>query len=125
MNRNFENIRTLFTVILSLTSVVNLVQGQGSNNKSCNLLIGTYTTSPESDGLYFYDFDTQTGDTKFKSKIAGVENPSYLDISRDGKHLYTVNESRNGGISSFTFNRATGNIVFINHVSSGGAGPCC
>jgi 6-phosphogluconolactonase len=123
MNKNPGNIRILITMILSLI-VVNLVHGQGSNSKSYNLLIGTYTTSPESDGLYVYDFDSQTGDTKFKSKIAGVENPSYLDISRDGKHLYTVNESRNGGISSFTFNRATGNIVFINHVSSGGAGPC-
>jgi 6-phosphogluconolactonase len=123
MKRNFGNISTLITIILSLI-VVNQAHGQGSNNKSYNLLIGTYTTSPESDGLYVYDFDCQTGSTKFKSKIAGVENPSYLDISRDGKYLYTVNETRDGGISSFTFNRTTKNIVFINRVSSGGSSPC-
>jgi hypothetical protein len=27
-------------------------------------LIGTYTASPESDGLYVYDFDSQTGNAK-------------------------------------------------------------
>jgi 6-phosphogluconolactonase len=123
MNKNFVTIRSLITMILSIF-LVNLVHGQGSNNKSYNLLIGTYTTSPESDGLYVYDFDSQTGNTKFKSKIAGVENPSYLDISQDGKHLFTVNEVRNGGISSFSFDRSTGDIVFNNHVSSGGSSPC-
>ncbi len=114
--------KTLLTGILLLT-VVNLAHSQ-SNNNSFVLIIGTYTASPESDGLYVYDFDSQSGIAKFKSKIAGVENPSYLDISRDGKYLYAVNEVRNGGISSFTFNRSTGNIGFINHVSSGGSSPC-
>jgi 6-phosphogluconolactonase len=122
MNKNLGNMRILITIILSLI-VVNLAHSQGSNNNSYILIIGTYT-SPESDGLYVYDFDSQTGNAKFKSKIAGVENPSYLDISRDGKHLYTVNEGRNGSISSFNFNRETRNIVFINRVSSGGSSPC-
>jgi 6-phosphogluconolactonase len=87
MNKNLGNMRNIITMILSLI-VVNLLNGQSCNNKSYNLLIGTYTTSSESDGIYVHDFDSQTGNTKFKSKIARVENPSYLDISRDGKHLY-------------------------------------
>jgi 6-phosphogluconolactonase len=122
MNKNPGNMKALITMILLLI-VVNLAHSQGSNNNSFILVIGTYS-SPESDGLYVYDFDSQTGNAKFKSKIAGVENPSYLDISRDGKHLYTVNEGRNGSISSFTFNRETRNIVFLNQVSSGGSSPC-
>ena len=123
MNKNIGIGRIFIMLILSIT-MVNLVPGQGNNNKSYNLVIGTYTSSSESDGLYVYDFDCQTGLVKLKSKKAGIENPSYLDISRDGKHLYTVNENRDGGISSFDFDRTTGNIIFVNRVSSGGSSPC-
>ncbi len=123
MNINIGIRRILIVLILSLT-LADMVHGQDSNNKSYNLLIGTYTTSSESNGLYVYDFNSQTGHTKLKSKMTGVENPSYLDISRDGRYIYTVNENRDGGISSFAFNRTTGDIIFINRVSSGGSSPC-
>ena len=32
-----------------------------------------------------------------KSKISGEDNPSYLAISRDGKHVFAVNEVRDSG----------------------------
>jgi 6-phosphogluconolactonase len=115
--------RTPIALILIL-GFVNLLHGQGNNNKSYNLIIGTYTSSIENDGLYVYDFDSQTGNIKLKSKTPGVENPSYFDISRDGKHLYSVNESKDGGISAFTFNRGSGELIFQNRVGSGGSSPC-
>ena len=98
-----------------------LVQAQV--NTKYFLLIGTYS-SVNSDGIFCYDFDSQTGELNLKSKISGVENPSYLAISRDGKHVYAVNEVKNGTISSFLFNAATGDLSFVNKVSSGGASPC-
>lgn len=115
--------RTTMALIIVIC-FFNLVQGQTNNNKTYNLLIGTYTTSIESDGIFVYDFNTQTGDFKLKSKIAGVENPSYLAVSRDGKHVYAVNEVRSGGISSFLFNSTSGELKFLNRVSSGGTSPC-
>lgn len=115
--------KTIIALILVIC-FVNLVHGQSNNSKKYNLLIGTYTSPSKSDGIFVYDFDSQTGDFNFKSKVAGEENPSYLAISLDGKHVYSVNEVRNGGISAFIFNSTSGELTFLNRVSSGGNGPC-
>jgi 6-phosphogluconolactonase len=95
-----------------------------SENKLFYLLIGTYTSTPDSYGLFLYEFNCETGDCNFKSKLAGIENPSYIAVSHNGKNVYLVNEVTNGGISSFAFNLRTGELSFINRVSSGGSEPC-
>jgi 6-phosphogluconolactonase len=115
--------RTVIALIFVIC-FADLVHGQSNNVKTYNLLVGTYNSSAESDGIYVYDFDALTGNSKLKSKVAGVENPSYLAVSHDGKHVYTVNEVLNGGISAFIFNPVTGALLFLNRVSSGGASPC-
>lgn len=114
--------KTAIALILALCSI-NLVHSQ-SNNKSYSLLIGTYTKSSTNDGIYVYDFNSQTAEVILKSKISGEENPSYLAISKDGKHVYAVNEVKNGGVSSFLFNPASGELTFLNRVGSGGDSPC-
>jgi 6-phosphogluconolactonase len=111
-------------LLIPLVCIFNLVTGQSKNNSTYKLLIGTYTNSTKSDGIWVYDFDTETGNFNYKSKVSGVENPSYLAITRNGKHVYSVNEVRNGGVSSFIFNPATAELTFLNRVSSGGDGPC-
>lgn len=97
--------------------------GQGSKSTLFNLLIGTYTNSGKSKGIYVYNFNGKTGEFSHKSEIAGVENPSYLAISRDRKYVYAVNEVNVGGVSAFAFNSTSGALTFINRVSSGGGGP--
>ncbi len=114
--------KTAIALIFVLCSI-NWAHSQ-RNNKAYTLLIGTYTSSGTSAGIYVYDFNSQTGDVTLKSKVSGEENPSYLAISNDGKHVYAVNEVSNGGISSFLFNPTTGELTFLNRVSSGGADPC-
>jgi 6-phosphogluconolactonase len=115
--------RTTIAMIFVLC-FAGIVLGQKNTDKTYKLIIGTYTSSPTSDGIYVYDFNNQTGDVNLKSKISGVENPSYLTVSLDGKHVYAVNEVKGGGISSFLFNSASGELTFQNRVSSGGASPC-
>lgn len=95
-----------------------------------NLLVGTYTGSG-SDGLYVYRFDTDSGRVSPVSS-AKAENPSYLVASRDGRHVYTVNElpgdagpaSVRGGVSAFDFDAKTGALKFVNRVSAQGNDPC-
>ena len=111
-------------LLIFVMCFANLVQGQSNNSKTSKLLIGTYTTSATSDGIFVYDFDNSTAAVKLKSKISGVENPSYLTISRDGKFVYAVNEVKDGGVSSFIFDNTSGELKFLNKVSSGGSGPC-
>ncbi|HCI54527.1 MAG TPA: lactonase family protein [Bacteroidales bacterium] len=88
------------------------------------LLIGSYTSSSKSDGIYVYAFNSKTGDAELISKVSGEENPSYLTVSRDRKYVYAVNEVREGKISSFLLNSTTGELTFLNRVSSGGVSPC-
>jgi 6-phosphogluconolactonase len=114
--------KTAIALIFALCSI-HLVHSQ-SNNKSYSLLIGTYTKSSTNDGIYVYDFNSQTGEVNLKSKVSGEENPSYLAISKDGRHVYAVNEGRNGGISSFLFNPTSGELTYLNRVGSGGDSPC-
>jgi 6-phosphogluconolactonase len=111
-------------LLIFVICFANLVQGQSNNSKTSRLLIGTYTTSATNDGIFVYDFDNNTAAVKLKSKISGVENPSYLTISRDGKFVYAVNEVKDGGVSSFLFDNTSGELKFLNKVSSGGSGPC-
>ncbi|AOI52516.1 3-carboxymuconate cyclase [Burkholderia thailandensis] len=95
-----------------------------------NLLVGTYTGSG-SDGIYVYRFDADSGRATPVSS-AKTENPSYLVASRDGRHVYAVNElpgdagpaSVRGGVSAFDFDAKTGALKFVNRVSSEGNDPC-
>jgi 6-phosphogluconolactonase len=96
-----------------------------------DLLIGTYTGSGKSEGIYVYRFDTGSGEL---TRIASAQtvNPSYLVVSSDRNYVYAVNElpgdngpaSQRGGISAFRFDRASGQLSFINRVSSDGNDPC-
>lgn len=101
-------------------------QGQVSTNRTYNLLIGTYTSPGKSDGIYVYTFDTETGDFSYKSEAAGIKNPSFLVVTQDREHVYSVSEvgDGQGSISSYSFDASTGELVFMNHASSGGNGPC-
>ncbi|MCZ4245356.1 lactonase family protein [Pedobacter punctiformis] len=90
-----------------------------------NLIIGTYTNSGKSEGIYTYGFNTLTGNTKLKNITKEVANPSYLTLSSNGKFVYAVNETGNtSAVSAFTFNAANGKLNFINKQESHGADPC-
>jgi len=91
-----------------------------------NLLIGTYTNTPaKSEGIYTYNFNTSTGNTKLKSVAKNVANPSYIAISPDKKFAYSVNETgKESSVSAFKYNAVTGGLTFINKVSSEGPDPC-
>lgn len=110
--------------VILLLCFFSLLQAQNKTNNEYNLLIGTYTASATSDGIYCYSFNTETGNVTLKAALSGVENPSYLAVSRDGNHVYAVNEGRTGSVNSFLFDKATGVLSFQNKVSSGGSGPC-
>jgi 6-phosphogluconolactonase len=89
------------------------------------LFVGTYT-SGASKGIYVYRFNPSTGNVSLASTIA-AENPSYLALSPDGNNLYSVNENggdKPGGVSSFAFDKSTGNLRLLNMQPSAGDHPC-
>lgn len=116
----------VFLFTWCLFSSAQKAQAQQSTRTIYNLLIGTYTKPGKSDGIYVYSFNSETGEFSYKAEAVGIKNPSFLTISKDLKHVYSVSEvgDGKGSISAFSFDPSTGNLVFLNHASSGGNGPC-
>lgn len=102
-----------------------LVFTQSRAQQHLNLIIGTYTNTCDSKGIYVYDFDTKTADFKLKATTDKVINPSYLTVSDDNKYIYSVNENGpESTLSAFKFDAGSGKLELINKQSSKGADPC-
>ncbi len=89
--------------------------------------VGTYT--PNGQGIYLFSLNLSTG-TLTQIKVAStIPSPSWIAIHPNGKYLYAVNEISNfmgrpsGSVSALAINRTTGDLTFLNVVSSQGAGP--
>jgi 6-phosphogluconolactonase len=93
------------------------------------LFAGTYT-GKGSQGIYVGRFDSETGKLSDFRLAAQTESPSFLALHPNGKFLYAVNEvdqfhgQNAGAVSAFSVDPASGKLVFVNQVSSGGSGPC-
>jgi 6-phosphogluconolactonase (cycloisomerase 2 family) len=94
-----------------------------SPKETLYLLVGSYSdgTTP---GISVYRFDGQTGDFEYVSDVKEILNPSYLAVSPDEKFVYSVNETGDGAVSSFAFDRASGALHFINRQPVEGGDPC-
>ena len=92
--------------------------------------VGTYTQDTKSKGIYAYRFDSSTGKVTDLGLAAETINPSFVAMDPTGKYLYAVNEVQNyqgpnsGGVSTFSIDRTTGKLTFLNEVPSRGADPC-
>lgn len=96
-----------------------------AQDKIYNLIIGTYTNSCESKGIYVYDFSTDSGDFSLKATTENVINPSYLTVSQGNDFVYSVNENgKESTVSSFGFNPKSGKLNFLNKQETNGADPC-
>ncbi|MES2650430.1 MAG: lactonase family protein [Bacteroidota bacterium] len=110
-------------VVFVLLSIFLLAHQAGAQNY--NLLIGTYTNKGTSEGIYVYDYNSKTGETKLKSIAKNVVNPSYLTVSADRNFVYSVNENgKNSEVSAFGFESKTGVLHLLNKTTSEGADPC-
>lgn len=85
--------------------------------------VGTYTGA-ESQGIYAISFDDESGEIKLLGLAAETANPSFLAVHKNGKYVYAVNESGDGGLSAFRRNEADFRLEPINQKPSGGGAPC-
>ena len=92
--------------------------------------VGTYTSSTKSEGIYIYRLNMSTGGLKHFKTVKGVVDPSYLAIDRKRRFLYAVNEvskfegQASGAVSSFSIDRRTGDLTYLNQKTSNGGSPC-
>lgn len=96
-----------------------------AQQKKYNLVIGTYTNSCESKGIYVYDFNTESGDTQFKSASETSINPSFLSISKRNDFVYSVNEDGpNSTVSAFKYDSKSGKVDLLNKQNVLSSDPC-
>ncbi len=91
--------------------------------------VGTYT-GPKSDGIYAYRFDSDTGKAESLGLVATTQNPTFLAVHPDGKHLYAANETDQwkgqpgGYVTAYGIDTASGKLTELNAQSTVGGGPC-
>jgi 6-phosphogluconolactonase len=115
--------KKILIFVAMLSPVLGIAQKKPVYPKSLDLIVGAYT-SGNSKGIAVYRFYTETGRLAYLSQIDNVSNPSYLAVSSNNKFVYAVNENDNGEVSSFSFEPKTGQLTFINKVSTLGGSPC-
>lgn len=113
--------KTNRSLFLSLFLIITMMlMGQ-----TYHLLIGTYTDTGKSKGIYSYSINMNSGIFKPIQVVSGISNPSYINIAADGKFVYAVSESEKGSAAcAFAFNRLTGKLKPLNCSLTQSAGPC-
>lgn len=92
------------------------------------VFIGTYTRT-DSEGIYTYRMDPESGSLERLSVVSGIENPSFLALHPTGRYLYAVSEiaefegRKTGTVSAYAID-AGGGLSFLNLQPSAGAIPC-
>jgi 6-phosphogluconolactonase len=95
--------------------------------------VGTYSTAVDGGGgngkgVYLYEMDPSSGGPSLLKLAAEGRNASWLSLDPSGRYLYAANEiadfaGKNGSVSAYAVDRASGDLHLLNVVSSEGAGP--
>lgn len=83
---------------------------------------GTYTKA-DSKGIYVSEWDEKKGTLSTPKLAAEIENPSFLELSNDGKFLYAVSEVSEGAVKAFRI-LDNGMLELINQQSAEGSATC-
>ncbi|WP_122448934.1 lactonase family protein [Pseudomonas viridiflava] len=114
---------------LAIASAMSAFTLQAQPMPDTELLMGSYTQG-KSEGIYRFGFNSQTGLIDAKPlQVIKSDNPSWLTLSKDQRHLFAVNENGPGQkdvvgkVSSFAIDPKTRQITPINQVQSRGEEP--
>ena len=95
-----------------------------SSAKTALLFVGTYTTNNDSEGIYTYRFDLESGSLKKLHSGPKTASPSFLATNAAGTVLYAVNETETGEVTSFTVDPADASLTVQSTQKSMGVHPC-
>lgn len=91
--------------------------------------VGTYT-GPKSKGIHAFRTDPASGVIEELGLVAETQNPTFLALHPDGRHLYAANEvgtfegKPGGAVTGYRIDPANGSLTAINSASTIGGGPC-
>ena len=127
--RNFSMAFTAGLVSFSMVTPPPATQAAPRPAKELLAYFGTYTGA-RSKGIYCARFDPAKGAFTPPVLAAETVNPTFLAVHPKRPWLYAVNETdrfdgkRQGGVSAFSFDPASGKLTLLNQRASGGSGPC-
>jgi 6-phosphogluconolactonase len=89
---------------------------------------GRVDGAANSQGIYLFEVQPRTGELSLLKLAAKAASPSWICLHPSKRHLYSVNEvsdyqGNSGSVSAFSIDRISGDLQFLNVVSSHGAGP--
>ena len=91
-------------------------------NSKLKAYVGTYTKG-ESKGIYSFTLDASSGKIENIKLEAQLDNPTYITVTSDNKHLYSVVKvGATGGVAAFDIKAA--GVQFINNQLAEGSSPC-
>jgi 6-phosphogluconolactonase len=96
------------------------------NNQGCNLaFIGTYA-HPQSEGIYVFRMDENSGEWNRLAAVSGIANPSFLEVDPVRRILYAVSEmsAEEAVVTSFSFVPETGGLSKLNSQPVFSGSPC-
>lgn len=94
-----------FIQLLILAGLLWASASKAASADLLHMLVGTYTTDSKSDGIYYLHFDQSSGKAQLISSTK-IGNPSFLRISKDARHIYSVSE--------YNSDKASANITAFN-----------
>ena len=100
-----------------------------ATSSDCNpwqtLLIGSYAPASE-EGIRVYSFNQETGESQWRSGLKGIDNPSFLTVTDDGKRMYAVgeNNAEEATANLILLDRQTGSLTLADTKHVHGADPC-
>ncbi|WP_423127281.1 lactonase family protein [Gaoshiqia sp. Z1-71] len=105
-----------------------LILSCSPSKKEYLLYVGTYSVE-NSEGIYGYHYEPLSGKLTLKNTMPNKSNPSFLEISPDGRYLYAVSEIHDfdqldsGSVTAYRIGES-GELVKINQEATLGNHPC-
>jgi 6-phosphogluconolactonase len=118
-----KTISRIATLLMTVFAVLVPFSTPGAAQGDWIAYVGTYTRGP-SKGIYAYRFQSSSGKLMPIGLAGETSNPSFLAVDPSQRFLYAANENNSGDVSAFAIDSATGQLKFLNQVSSKGSGPC-
>ena len=92
--------------------------------QNLKLIVGTFTRANNSEGIYIYDFNTKTAETKPLGIVKSPADQGYLALSDDNKVIYSTYMLKDkSAVTAYSFDKSTGASKLINELPAGN-NPC-
>lgn len=96
----------------------------GASSQTHKLIVGTFTRANNSEGIYIYDFDTKTANSKALNIIKSPADQGYLALSNDNKFIYSTYMLKDkSAVTAYTFKDKNAEAKLINQLPAG-QNPC-